>query len=133
MTRSRARANPDTYTIIPATLKIIKVLVEELLSASGTRQTQLDAAAAADLDDEDSDDGSWEDEDNGFLDLGAGITKEQLMAYAAEDGPQGLGRDDETQGLLLAFFHEQASKPAFGAVFAALSQDEQEKLRSMGG
>lgn len=132
MTRSRARQNPDQYTIIPASLKIVKVLVEELIAASGARQSQLDAAAAAEVEDEDSDGGDdWEDEDNGFLDLGAGITKEQLMAYAAEDGPMGRGRDDETQGYLVRFFTEQASRPEFAAVFNALTPDEQDKLRSM--
>ncbi|KAF1349147.1 armadillo-type protein [Delphinella strobiligena] len=132
MTRSRARQNPDQYTIIPASLKIVKVLVEELIAASGARQSQLDTAAAAELEDEDSDGGDdWEDEDNGFLDLGAGMTKEQLMAYAAEDGPMGRGRDDETQGYLVRFFTEQANKPEFAAVFNALTPDEQDKLRSM--
>ena len=131
MTRSRARANPDTYTIIPASLKLVKVLIEELLSASGVRQTRLDAAAAGELEENVSDDESWEDEDNGFLDLGAGMTKEQLMAFANEEPAR--GRDDETQGILLNFFREQAQRPGFGDVFAALTPDEQQKLRSMGG
>lgn len=76
MTRSRARQNPDQFTVIPASLKIVKVLVEELLSASGASRS-LDAAAAAGLEDENSEDEDWEDEPNGFLDLGAGITKER--------------------------------------------------------
>ncbi|KAL1303770.1 hypothetical protein AAFC00_007109 [Neodothiora populina] len=143
MTRSRAKQMPDTYTIIPASLKIVKVLVEELLSASGNsaRQNALDAAAAAELEAEededgnaDSDNGDWEDEaDGGFLDLGSGMTKEQLMAYAADDGPVGRRQDDETQAYLLDFFRAQAQRPEFGQVFAALTPDEQEKLRMMEG
>ncbi|KAI5362746.1 putative importin-beta domain, armadillo-like helical [Septoria linicola] len=131
MTRSRARQQPDQYTIIPAQLKIIKVLVEELLSASGSNQN-IDAAAAAELDDDDDEDGDWEDDPNDFLDLGSGMTKSQLMAYAAEDGPAtSRGRDDETQTYLLGFFRQQGQNPDFANVFGALTPGEQEKLRSM--
>lgn len=132
MTRSRAKANPDRYTMIPAQLKILKVLVEELLSASGNARN-LDAAAAAELDDDDeSDGGNWEDDPNDFLDLGAGMTKEQLMAFDSED-PSAFsrGRDDETQEYLLGFFREAAAKPGFAEAFGALSEEEQAKLRSM--
>lgn len=59
--------------MVPATLKILKVLVEELLSASGNMQN-VNAAGANDLPDDVSDDDDWEDDDN-ELDLGAGVTK----------------------------------------------------------
>lgn len=131
LTRSRARQNPDQYTTVSAQLKIVKLLVTELLSASGNRP--IDAAAAAELDDDDEDDGDWEDETNDFLDLSSGMTKSQLMALGAEDNAADFarGRDDETQEYLLRFFRETSQKPGFGDVFNALSQDEQEKLRSM--
>ena len=95
MTRSRARSSkysglaalvtapqwapnwpsdPDQFTIIPAPLKIIKVLVEELLSASGVARP-MDPATGAELDEEESDDGEWED-DTDTLDLGLGVTKQ---------------------------------------------------------
>ena len=129
MTRSRAKQTPDEYTMISAQLKIIKVLVEELLSASGNQTLD---GAAADLDDEDEEDGDWEDEPNDFLDLGAGMTKSELMAMAEEDSPAAArGRDDETQAYLLGFFRQAAQKPGFTDVFNALTQEEQEKLRSM--
>lgn len=133
MTRSRARAQPDTYTTVSAQLKIIKVLVDELLSASGSRNIN---ASAADLDDEDGasddDDGEWEDDGADFLDLGTGMTKAQLMGLGGE-GEAGMarGRDDETQEFLMEFFRTESSKEGFGEVFAALSEGEQEKLRSM--
>jgi len=130
MTRSRAKQQPDQYTTVSAQLKIIKVLVEELLTASGGRP--LDAAAAAELDEEGSDDGEWEDDANDFLDLGSGMTKAQLMAYGAEDSAAtSRGRDDETQAYLLEFFHGQANKPAFGEVYQSLTTEEQQKLQSM--
>ncbi|KAK1033592.1 hypothetical protein LTS16_016150 [Friedmanniomyces endolithicus] len=131
MTRSRARQQPDRYTTISAQLKIIKVLVEELLSAaSGNRP--LNAADAVDLDDDDEDDdGEWEDDGQGFLDLGAGMTKSQLMAYGEDDEDGGRGRDDETQTFLLEFFRRQAGEPGFGEVFGSLTGEEQEKLRGM--
>lgn len=130
MTRSRARAQPDQYTSIPAQLKIIKVLVEELLSASGNRP--IDPSAAADLDDDDEEDGDWEDDSNDFLDLGAGMTKAQLMAYGMDETPAATrGRDDETQAYLLQFFRGVSQQPGFGDVFNVLTVEEQEKLRSM--
>lgn len=130
MTRSRARQNPDQYTIISAQLKIVKILVDELLSASGSARN-LDAAAAAELDDDDDDeDGDWEDDE--FLDLGSGMTKSQLMALGAEDGPgMSRSRDDETQAYLLDFFRRAAQSPGFNDVFNALTPAEQEKLRTM--
>lgn len=130
MTRSRARAQPDRYTMVSAQLKIIKVLVGELLSSSGPRT--LDAGAAAELDEEDSDDGDWEDDPNDFLDLGAGMTKSQLMALGAEDGPANRARDDETQTYLVEFFRAKEASPEFGEVFGSLTAEEQEKLRTMG-
>lgn len=131
MTRSRARQQPDQYTSVSAQLKIIKVLVDELLSASGNRP--LDAAAAAELNEDGSDDGDWEDDPNDFLDLGSGMTKSQLMSLGADDQAASRGRDDETQAYLLDFFRQQATKPEFGEVFNSLSAEEQEKLRSMSG
>lgn len=144
MTRSRARTStsfkfcpelaqltdqidPDRWTIIPATLKILKVLIVELQSAAGA---PLDANAAAELADEASDDGSWEDEPNPFVDLGSGFTKEQLMAYAADDGPStGRQRDDETQEFLVEFFKRAATTPGFAEEFGQLTADEQQRLR----
>jgi len=146
MTRSRARQTPDQYTTVPANLKIIKVLIDELL---GPQNLEAQAAATAsgkstedlgsddDDDDDDEDNDDWEDEPNGFLDLGAGVTKEQLMSYAGEGGPEqqqqryrGRG-DDETQTYLLDFFRRQAERPGFAEVFQALTPREQEKLRNM--
>jgi hypothetical protein len=130
LTRSRARQTPDQYTIVSAPLKIIKLLVEELLSASGNRP--FDPATAADLDDDDEEDDDWEDDPNDFVDLSTGMTKSQLMSFGAEDGVgSSRGRDDETQAFLLDFFRQAAQKPGFTEVFNALTSEEQEKLRSM--
>ncbi|KAF2808514.1 ARM repeat-containing protein [Mytilinidion resinicola] len=125
---------PDQYTYIPASLKILKVLVSELLAAAGSSLEA--AAAAADLADDASDDGSWEDDPNPLLDLGTGMTKEQLMAFANESvgngfGPASRQRDDETQSYLVGWFQAAAGRPGFEAEFARLDSDEQEKLRSM--
>jgi hypothetical protein len=115
--------------MVPATLKILKVLIVELQSAAGA---PLDAGAAAELADEGSDDGSWEDEPNPFLDLGSGFSKEQLMAYAADDGPSGSGgrqRDDETQAFLVDFFTHAATTPGFADEFNQLNEEEKQRLR----
>ncbi|KAH7414070.1 armadillo-type protein [Phaeosphaeria sp. MPI-PUGE-AT-0046c] len=126
MTRSRAKTNQ--WSIIPANLKILKVLIVELQSASGA---PLEASAAAELaEDEGSDDGDWEDEPNPFVDLGSGFSKEQLMAFAAEEpGAAGRQRDDETQGFLVEFFKRAAGTSGFAEEFDALSEEEKQRLR----
>lgn len=58
--------------MVPANLKILKVLVEELLSASGNMQNV--NAGSQELADDVSDDDDWEDDDDA-LDLGLGATK----------------------------------------------------------
>ncbi|EER38453.1 importin beta-5 subunit [Histoplasma capsulatum H143] len=142
-TRSQARMDPDRYTIVSAPLKIIKVLTEELLSASGNRDMDAAAAAAAaaggtqtgggsgsrtgeaEDDDDDGENDDWEDisgPDN-VLDLGLGITKHELMGYLGEDGGVAMRqRDDET---------EVAPTPRFQELFALLNAREQEALRSL--
>jgi len=132
-TRSQARANPDQYTTIPATVKIVKVLVEELASATGSRE--LDAATAAALEEADSDDDEWEDLPSNTLDLSLGVTKQELMAFGEGGSESVFGvrqRDDETQTFLSGFFQEASTKAAFQEIFASLTPDEQAKLRSLG-
>lgn len=132
-TRSQARKNPDQYTMVPAPLKIIKVLVEELASASGNKE--IDAATAAALEEEGSDDDEWEDIPSNTLDLSMGVTKQELMSYGEGGTESTFGvrkRDDETQAFLLQFFQEASTKPSFQEHFAALTPSEQEKLRSLG-
>ena len=125
--------DPDQYTVIPATLKILKVLIVELQSAAGAAR-DLDAAVAAELAEEGSGDEEWEDEANPFADLGTGFSKEQLMAYAAEDGPnQNRQRDDETQGFLVDFFKRASATQGFDEEYAALSADEQARLLESAG
>jgi importin-9 len=120
--------DPDQYTIIPATLKILKVLIVELQSAAGASR-ELDATAAAELAEEGEEDDEWEDDPGPFVDLGTRLSKEQLMAYAAEDGP-GINRqkDDETQGFLVDFFSRAALTPDFPEEFQLLTPEEQQRL-----
>ncbi|KAI0541144.1 armadillo-type protein [Xylaria digitata] len=132
MTRSRAKQNPDQYTIIPAPLKILKVLIEELLSASGLASAPnvAAAAAAAELADEDNDDDSWED-DPDTIDLSLGSTKADLMSYL--DANNMRARDDETQTYLSQFFVTAARDniAGFGGWYNDLTAEEREKLSEM--
>ncbi|KAE8380151.1 armadillo-type protein [Aspergillus bertholletiae] len=132
-TRSQTRNNPDQYTSVTAPLKIVKVLVEELAAASGSKE--IDAATAAALEEEGSDDDDWEDLPSNTLDLSLGVTKQELMAFG-EGGTEGVfgvrKRDDETQAFLLDFFRNASTKPEFQQLFVALTPAEQDKLRSLG-
>lgn len=134
-TRSQAKLNPDRYTSIPANLKILKILVEELSSAATNKyQTPADAAAA--LDSDGSDDGDdWEDVGGGgTLDLGSGLTKSQLMAYANEDDGGSMTsrvRDDETAEYLVGWFRGEAGKQGFSEMFEMLSEEEKANLQTL--
>jgi len=116
--------------MVPANLKILKVLVEELHSAAGSRAAMEEAALEA-AEEEGSDDEEWEDDPNTF-DLGLGTTKQDLMAFAEETPYSNRQRDDETQAYLLQFFREAASKPGFSQLFDNMTAEEQAKLRSFG-
>lgn len=122
------KLDPDQYTIIPAPLKIVKVLIEELLSASGHH---ISAQAAADDFDDEAEDDSWEDVPS-ILDLGLGSTKEQLMAYG--EGSFVRQRDDETQAYLTEFFVKagQENIGGFNEHYAALTDEEKVKLSQIG-
>lgn len=130
MTRSRAKANPDQYSSIPATLKILKVLIEELLSASGIQGAANAASAAAaefaDADEDDGDEG-WEDEP----DTVNASQAAQIMSLV--DGASNRMRDDETQQYLSEFFVRAARENVadFQNLYAQLTEDEQKKLNEL--
>ncbi|PBP23520.1 importin-beta domain-containing protein [Diplocarpon rosae] len=130
MTRSQAKLNPDQHTVIPAPLKILKVLIEELLSASGQQRA---AALAAEYADEEADDDGWEDVHTNVLDLGLGSTKAELMAYGEGQGSFSRQRDDETQAYLIEFFIRAGREnlAGFNEIYAALSDEEKSKLQEL--
>ncbi|KAL2208576.1 ARM repeat-containing protein [Sarocladium strictum] len=129
-TRSRAKQNPDQYTIIPASLKIIKVLVEEMVSASGARAASSAAAmAVAAAEFEDDGDDNWEDDDD-ILDLSLGSTKADLMSFMEGGQRQ---RDDETQAYLTEFFMRAARENIgnFQELYNNLTEEEKTKLNEL--
>ena len=131
MTRSRAKQNPDRYTIIQAPLKILEVLIEELLSASGVQSAAVAAAAAAaEFADEENDDDGWED-DPDVVDLGLGGTKNGLMGFLDQSNLR--HRDDETQAYLVDFFVRAANEniAGFNNWYTQFTDDEKAKLAEM--
>lgn len=120
------KTDPDTYTVIPATLKILKVLIEELLSASA-------AQGAGELGSVASDDGDegWEDAPGDALDLSLGGVRADLMSYI--DASNMRQRDDETQAYLTEFFVAAAREnvAGFRDWFELLSEEEKAKLQEL--
>ncbi len=117
--------------MISAQLKILKVLIEELLSASGLQgASNAAAAAAADFADADSDDGDegWED-DGDVLDLALGTTKADLMGLLDSS----RGQDGETQAYLTDFFLAAArdNTADFQNWYNLLTEDEKAKLNEL--
>lgn len=129
MTRSRAKANPEQYSSIPATLKILKVLIEELLSASGVSGAANAAAAAAaefaDADEDDGDEG-WEDESDM-------VNSSHAALMSMVDNATNRTRDDETQQYLVEFFVRAARENIadFQHWYGMLTEDEQKKLNEL--
>jgi hypothetical protein len=136
------KTDPDTYTVIPATLKILKVLIEELLSASGTRgAADLASAAVAAAGgfggadsgdgDGDGDDEGWEDEPGDTLDLSLGGVRADLMSYM--DTSNIRQRDDETQAYLIDFFVAAARENVAGFQdwYELLTAEEKGKLQEL--
>lgn len=126
-------ADPDKYTSIPASLKIVKVLIEELLSASGVRAASNAASAAMasaqlDLEEEDGDD-DWEDDDD-TLDLTLGSTKADLMSFMEGSQRQ---PDDETQAYLTEFFIRcgRENLANFQDWYGLLTEEEKAKLNEL--
>ncbi|RCI15809.1 hypothetical protein L249_2880 [Ophiocordyceps polyrhachis-furcata BCC 54312] len=146
-TRSRAKQNPDQYTMIPATLKIIKVLIEELLSASGAQAAANAASAAVSAASQNADgeagadEDGWEDDDDDdhLVDLSIAAMNPELMLFG-EAGPGGGGggggrrqRDDETQAYLTDFFMRCAREnvASFQDWYGMLTEDEKAKLHEL--
>ncbi len=133
MTRSRAKHTPEQYTVVPAQLKILKVLIEELLSASGVQgASNAAAAAAAEFADTESDDGDegWED-DGDTLDLSLSSTRAELMGFL--EGSSTRQQDGETQGYLTEFFLTAARENTadFQNWYNLLTEDEKAKLNQL--
>ncbi|KAK4200374.1 putative importin beta subunit [Triangularia verruculosa] len=125
-TRSQTKLQPDQFTIIPAPLKILKLLVDDLVFAAGAQPaSKVAAVAASQFADVDSDDGSegWEDETNDLVNLAAG-------------GNFDFGdrtRNDETGEYLREFFVKAAQENTgnFQHWFELLNDDEKGKLREL--
>lgn len=116
--------------MIPAPLKILKVLIEELLSASGLNSHFAGATADFDDDDEENDDDGWEDVP-GILDLGLGSTRKELMAFG--EASYTRQPDDETQAYLTDFFIGASKNDlaSFTQWYALLSEEERSKLKEI--
>lgn len=70
-TRSQAKKEPDQYSMIPVSLKLVKVLIQELANPNTPSPIKNGVAADHDSDDEDDE---WENEP--VLDLGAPTTRQ---------------------------------------------------------
>ncbi|OAL33805.1 hypothetical protein AYO20_06981 [Fonsecaea nubica] len=146
-TRSQAKLNPDQWTQVPADLKILKIMVDELANAATSRFPNLAAAQAAaqglDEEDEDAEDADdWEDVGSaGAIDLASASVRNELMALVGISGdgtddrdlsPTGSrARDEETVDYLLQWFKNEAGHDGFAALFELLNEDEKSKLREL--
>ncbi|MBE3048292.1 hypothetical protein IMZ48_38470 [Candidatus Bathyarchaeota archaeon] len=116
---------------MPATLKILKVLIQELLSASGSGSAAANAAAmasaAADYDSDDGDN-TWEDEPDLLHDLG--FSRSEMQALGEEGGRL---QDDETQAYLTEFFVGAArdNTANFQEWYGMFSEEERAKLEEL--
>ncbi|EXJ84802.1 hypothetical protein A1O3_05474 [Capronia epimyces CBS 606.96] len=148
-TRSQAKLNPDRWTSVPADLKILKVLVDELASAATSQfpdfaaaQAAAEALEEAEADADDADE--WEDVGTaGAIDLASAAVRGDLMSLIG-GGPGGFGddgeaasatgsraRDEETAEYLLQWFKGEAEKEGFVSLFEQLNDEEKAKLHQL--
>ena len=113
-------------------LSILKVLIEELLSASGIQNAANLASQAQEFADEEGDDDGWEDVPS-VLDLGLGTTKADLMAYGEGQGSFMRQKDDETQSYMTEFFVTAGRENVgnFNDFYNLLTDDEKGKLQEL--
>ncbi|KAH0605511.1 uncharacterized protein H6S33_004733 [Morchella sextelata] len=134
MTRSKAKQNPDRFTMIPVPLKIVKLLVLELGSTMGdaTKSYYNSSQLAAESDSEDEGEG-WEDMP-ASLNI-PGISTEELMALGGGSGRVSRQANDETYAYLTSFFRELSTTNLgdFQTIYAALKQEEQLPLNQLLG
>ena len=143
-TRSRAKQEPDQYTVINVPLKLLKVLIQELVHSTSPIRPGQNIAA----DDGSDDDDEWEDEPN-VLDLGAPSTRSgkvsfirffdvadsiqsELMGYMDESRWNTRQWDDETQTFLAGFFRSIATELDFQTQYTLLNELERDKLNKIG-
>jgi importin-9 len=126
--------DPDQFTAVSASLKILKVLIQELLSSQGklgSAAANAAAAVAAEYDTvEDDGDNDWEDDPN-TVDLSLGATKHDLLNFIESSGSR--MRDDETQAYLTDFFLRAArdNTANFKEWYEALNEEEKAKLQEL--
>lgn len=136
--------DPNRFTSVSATLKVIKVLIAELQAASDDSGT-LTQDAIAQLEEARDDDDEWED-DPDTLDLASpAVQQGDVLSFAAKYSgcPADFDKaifgtlesnrepDDETQTYLINFFQNAATRPSFPYYFSQLTNEEQMKLRSL--
>jgi importin-9 len=111
-TRSMAKAKPIQYTIIPASLKLVKVLVNELVPfgggapSRGLRSPTAPTFGAAM--EKQSSSGSWESE-------------------PSSPGLSPRASDDATQKFLVDFFRQQGAEKGFQDMYAQLTEEEKKR------
>ena len=77
-TRSQAKKEPDQYSMIPVSLKLLKVLIQELANPNTPSPVKNGFQSGAEHDSDDEND-EWEDEP--VLDLGAPTTRQGISYY----------------------------------------------------
>lgn len=125
MTRSRAKQTPDQYTMIPAPLRIIKLLIQELGPNVGDTMRSFNQPSEEFDSEGEGDD--WEDLHDG-LNI-PGMSREELLALGAS-GRTSRQADDETYTILASFFREVLANNVgdFQSLYTMLKPEEQQQL-----
>lgn len=152
LTRSKARELKNTYTQIPATLKIIKLFLRELITGNFTLKdaasaySQSNVKAEADFKEDDEND-EWEDIEE-LVPLEGGLSYKDALKYGQVDDidlfegnygtdmPQrGPGGTDHTTQLMIAQWLQQVVKSDIGnfkdVIYPGLSKSEQDFLKTI--
>ncbi|KAK6465984.1 armadillo-type protein [Scheffersomyces coipomensis] len=128
ITRSRALSMPERYTQIPASLKILKLLVSELTFQNQQPNASDYLPEEDQFNDDDGDEEGWEDMD----DIGV-PNYEKLKSYVDSDNDEPDAEDNNSGDLkaaLVSFFKECTSKNLgdFQKYYNSLDEDEKKTI-----
>lgn len=142
-TRSKAKANPDQYTLIPADLKILKLLLNDGKFELETPLQQMKSALTQAAETEEGSDSEWETEDEEYAEEEGqyGFLSDMIDQQSEYDGDDDFFDDEDLKNdpvflvkretFLQQVMRQAANDAHLFGYFDKLSMEEQSMLKQL--